>query len=56
MVNQDAVKNAGAYLVSLKVFFGPAFTAEKLAHREFITKLGAESKNTGSRRFQAPFS
>ena len=43
-VSQDAVKNAGPYLVSLKVSFGPAFSPEKLTHREFITRLREESQ------------
>lgn len=41
-VNADAVEKAGPELVSMKVSFGPAFTNQKLTHKEFIERLREE--------------
>jgi hypothetical protein len=43
-VSHDAVKNAGPFLVNVKVSFGPAFSDKKLTHREFVQKLREEAK------------
>ena len=42
-VGPDAIAKAGPYLLSMKVSFGPAFSAKKLSNREFIQRLRDEA-------------